>query len=335
MSRELQRLGCRVVVYGRPGENFGCEHDGVLWLPCESYPQGPPGDVFIAWRHAEFAQLATGWKQRYHWLHNRQEKPYPADIAKKVDRILLVSRHHGTDIGFRDIDRRKMYYTSNGLDEGFLRDPGHNEPDRAIYASCPARGLLKVLEMWPLIRHNVPDAKLDIYNGFTPVYEEMARYYDGLSEMKETILERIARSEGVTFHGMVGQDLLAEGFARSGVWLYPTETPETSCITAMKALAMGCLPVTSGYGALTETLGGRDLGPIHEEKPISQSRFRLWSFRRRTVRAMLSGRSKRTNKLRREWSSWARERYSWKKIARDWLRLFAEVEAENRLRRIA
>jgi hypothetical protein len=39
--------------------------------------------------------------------------------------------------------------------------------------------------------------------------------------------------------GMVDQRTLAAAFASAGWWLYPTSFEETSCITAMKAQALG------------------------------------------------------------------------------------------------
>jgi glycosyltransferase involved in cell wall biosynthesis len=221
-----------------------------------------------------------------------------------------------------------LFCTSNGLDEAFLREPGRNEPDRVIYASCPSRGLLTLLDMWPWIKRKVRGARLDVFYGFTPSYDYMAGFYPGLHYLKKVILDRLDQ-DGVMFHGMVGQDRLAEGFAKAGVWAYPSDFPETSCITAMKALAMGCLPVTSGYCAVSETLGGRDLGPVDPKKLISASRLRLWRFRRRVVWAMTHGGGAKLSAKRLEWSRWARTRYSWRTVAESWHRLFAEVEAEK------
>jgi len=331
VTRELAPLGCDVTVYGDPPpESLGVHH-GVRWRPWTEFDQEPPGDVFIAWRHGEHVARAGGFRQVYHWTHNRQDAEYPRDLAARVDRILVVSRDHARDAGFSGIDPRRIHVTSNGLDPEFLREPGRNEPDRAIYASCPARGLQQVLRMWPSIRRAVPTAKLDIYHGFTPVYDGMAQVYPGLNQIRNDVLRLIdeaeQRGDGVRFHGMVGHKRLAEGFSAAGVWVYPTDTAETSCITAMKALAMGCLPVTSGYAALAETLGGRDFGPVHPTKPIGASRWRLWMFRRRVIWAMTKGGGPELMAKRLEFAAWARQQYSWKAVARDWMALFHTVGA--------
>jgi glycosyltransferase involved in cell wall biosynthesis len=331
MSRHLSRRGLRVEVFANPPGGRARCRDGVRWVPFREFDPGRPGDVFVAWRDPGFVELAGRFRQVYHWLHNRPWW-YPAEIAAKVDRILVVSRHHAADPGFAGVDRQKLYVTSNGLDPEFLRDPGDNEACRAIYASCPARGLLPLLEMWPELRRQVPQARLDVYHGFTAIYDDMSEMCPGLKYIK-VACHQLLDQDGVSFYGMVGQDRLAEGFARSGVWLYPTECQETSCITAMKALAMGCLPVTSGCAALGETLGGRDLGPVHPKRPISRSRWRRWRYLRRVVWAMRNGSSAALRAKRLEWARWARARYSWAEIAQDWCRLFAEVDAERQRQR--
>ena len=91
--------------------------------------------------------------------------------------------------------RHKIHCTTNGLAPAFLRDPGRNEPERAIYASCPARGLAEVLETWPSIRRAVPAATLDVYHGFTAGYEAMAVHYPGLHIIKEKVLRLLDQDQ--------------------------------------------------------------------------------------------------------------------------------------------
>ena len=64
--------------------------------------------------------------------------------------------------------------------------------------------------------------------------------------------------------GLVNHSALSRWLARSSWLLYPTQFPETSCISLMKAQAMGAIPLTSRYprSALKETCGTFDLGPV-------------------------------------------------------------------------
>lgn len=328
MARELAVLGCDVSVYCRLSPDSPERDRGVRWLPFQSFSDDEPGDVFIAWRRPEYLERGRKWRQRHQWLHDRWDFIYPDDAAAAVDRVLLVSHDQGTDPGLGRVPREKMHFTTNGIAAEFLRDPGANEPERAIYASCPARGLIDVLEMWPDIRRAVPAARLDVYYGFNGAYQAMADLYPFLDVIREKVM-RLVEQPGVTYHGRVGHHELADAFARSGLWIYPTECPETSCITAMKALAMGCLPITSGRGALAETLDGHDLGPVDPKRAITKSRWRMWRFRRAVIRTMRNGRRPELMRKRFEWARWARERYAWSRVAREWLELFARVEREK------
>lgn len=54
---------------------------------------------------------------------------------------------------------------------------------------------------------------------------------------------------------------LSEAYARAGFVLYPTRFPETGCISVIKAMAMGAIPITSRFvdSALLQLTDGFDL----------------------------------------------------------------------------
>jgi glycosyltransferase involved in cell wall biosynthesis len=64
----------------------------------------------------------------------------------------------------------------------------------------------------------------------------------------------LMKQDGVFEHGRIGHKALNKEFAKSKFWVYPSHFPEISCISAMKAQAMGCVPVTTDYAALAETV---------------------------------------------------------------------------------
>jgi glycosyltransferase involved in cell wall biosynthesis len=325
LSRQFAELGwdTRVFAAPRAARNFA----GVRWFPYQAFASQNSGQVFVAWRNPEFVRLASGFETVCHWVHDRLDFGYPLEIAQQVDGIFLVSRHQAQSARLSAVDPRKLYPGSNGLDEEFLRPPGNNEATRVIYASCPARGLVTLLEMWPAVRARIPEARLDVFHGFTTAYADATRLWPGLEHIKEQVLRLLDRlaPQGVTFHGMVGQDQLAEGFARAGVWAYPTHCCETSCITAMKALAMGCLPVTTGHCALRETLGPWERGPATASGDIHRSWWRRRQYLHCLLRAMKAGTGPGTRADRLAAAAWARQRYSWRSVAADWSRVLHEI----------
>lgn len=119
------------------------------------------------------------------------------------------------------------------------------------YFSAYYRGLEALLKMWPEIRKQVPDASLDIYYGWQS-WDAMS----GDHEFKPRILKLLAelKDQGVTEHGRVDHETLAQAMLDTDVWAYPTEFPEIHCITALKAQQAGCYPVTTNVAALKETV---------------------------------------------------------------------------------
>jgi glycosyltransferase involved in cell wall biosynthesis len=61
---------------------------------------------------------------------------------------------------------------------------------------------------------------------------------------------------GVDYRGPVSQSELALELRSAAALAYPSTYPETSCIAALEAMAMGALVITTRLGALQETLAG-------------------------------------------------------------------------------
>lgn len=59
---------------------------------------------------------------------------------------------------------------------------------------------------------------------------------------------------GMESKGRLSHEELADLMRDTKVWAYPTNFNEIHCITALKAQAAGCVPVTSGFAALQETV---------------------------------------------------------------------------------
>lgn len=145
-----------------------------------------------------------------------------------------------------------------------MRDP------RVLYTSSPDRGLDLVLELWPEVRYQVPEATLGYcYPGY---FEHAARTIPALAEFAERI-RALSRHDSVTPLGPLSQPQLAQLMLSSRVWVHPSWcTPvgdrfyETSCIGAMEAQAAGLHIVASNWGALHETVR---VGRLVGAEPLS------------------------------------------------------------------
>jgi glycosyltransferase involved in cell wall biosynthesis len=90
-----------------------------------------------------------------------------------------------------------------------------------------------------------------------------------LEQRFEPVFTTLRSMPGVVLRGNVRQHELAREFMRSAVLAYPCTFEETSCITAIEAMAGGCAIVTSRLGALPETLA--DAAVFVEGEPGSKT----------------------------------------------------------------
>ncbi len=126
---------------------------------------------------------------------------------------------------------------------------------KVIYASSYDRGLECLLNLWPQIQAQVPDAQLDIYYGWNS-FDAVHKQNPEMMKFKWNIIRKLHELKplGVAEHGRVDHQTLAGKFREAKVWAYPTEFNEIHCITALKAQEAGCIPVTTGCYALETTV---------------------------------------------------------------------------------
>ncbi len=121
------------------------------------------------------------------------------------------------------------------------------EPMTFIYTSSPKRGLRWLIPFFPKIQAKYPNATLHIYRGDDELTLEEKKEFPTLKE------------KGIFYHGSKPNLELAKEFERCQFWLYPTDFPETFCISALEAMAGGCLCICSNLAALTEIVGDRGI----------------------------------------------------------------------------
>lgn len=132
----------------------------------------------------------------------------------------------------------------------------------AGYFSSYDRGLRCLLELWPKIRAQVPEATLDIYYGWT-MFDKMFQTDPVGMRWKWEMVRMISslKNQGVIDHGRVSHEELAKAMKEISVWLYPTEFTEIHCITALKTAEAGMHQVHTGVAALIETAPNATIVP--------------------------------------------------------------------------
>ena len=179
---------------------------------------------------------------------------------------------------------------------------------RCIYTSSYDRGLQHLLEMWPDIKKEVPEAELHIFYGWQ-IFDQFYRDNPSSMSWKDKMMEMM-KYDGVKEYGRIAQPDLVEEYKKSGIWAYPTHFGEINCISAIKAQAYGCEPVVVNYAALRETVqfGRKVEGDIYDKETKD-------AFKVQLIEAL---KNPMPEEKRKEMMKWANEKYAWSVIAKSW-----------------
>lgn len=245
--------GWKVDVFNNAGAYEGV-YDGVgYWDARRGMARQP--DIFVSWR---IPPAFNHGKHNILWAHDLHYGVDPGTQAQvaKWDRILGVSEWHAKMLrNYYELPEQRVSFVPNGIDLSRFKRDMRKIPFQCVYASSADRGLLQLLHLWPRIVAEESTARLKIAYGWDTVDRMIEAGRSDLAQFKDAVMQKISETPQVEFLGRLPQDRLADLYSESWLWLYPTNFLEVSCISAMEAMAGGCVPVTSAAGALKETVG--------------------------------------------------------------------------------
>ena len=256
IARRFAADGWRVDVFTSAGRHEGIYDGDVGYWEPGRLGQGERADVLVSWRHPEAHDLPVEARTRLLWLHDHSHGPRPPVEFLSWDRVLGVSAYHRdylTDA--YALPPEKVGYVPNGVDLARFDPKVKKVPGRCVYASSPDRDLITLLKMWPEIVGSETKPELHVCYGWQNIDRHIEAGRTDMAEFKAECTALLESTPQVVFRGRLPQDELARLYAESYAWLYPTSFLETSCISAMEAMAGGCVPVTSSAGALKDTVG--------------------------------------------------------------------------------
>lgn len=182
-------------------------------------------------------------------------------------------------------------------------------PKLVIYGSSYDRGLEHLLKIWPDVIKEVPEAQLEIFYG----WDLFARFYANNPERMswKDKMDKLMNQPGIIHLGRISHEACIKEHERAGIWAYPTHFGEISCITAMRAQVYGSIPVVIDYAALKETVqyGVKVDGDIYEQETKDKYTKELI--------ALLKD-EKRQEEIREPMMKWAKEKFAWSGVAKQW-----------------
>jgi len=338
VAAALRRLGHAVRVYNSCGAAAG-EYEGVVYEDYQAFGRRSSADLVVVWRWPWLANRLPPDTPKVLWMKDMLEPPAVAAAVDHYRKIFIQSRFHRQH--YSALPEERFFYTRNGIHPEHFDQAIERDPCKVVYGSSYDRGLAHLLEAWPRVKAQVPEARLTVFYGFQAARARCFRlirpswrsYRDenplGFWMYRRSMLAGM-RSTDAQHLGRIGHLDVARQFLSAGIWAYPTAFPETSCITAMKAQAAGAVPVVIPSGAVDETVtfgaktstsandyGSRRLPPqVYDEwEALLISHLRN---------------SPTLEPLRARMAADARERFAWETIAAEWSAEFSNIVTEPR-----
>ena len=159
-----------------------------------------------------------------HW--NYEKFRYFFDIP--TDRSIVIKN------GIESFPQRKIYKKG--------------DPIKLIHHCTPWRGLNVLLRAMQEITD--PNITLDVYSS-TQVYGDQFKKQN--DDQFKPLYEQAKQLPNVNYIGYETNEYIKANMNKYDMFVYPSTFEETSCVSALEALASGVHVITNNYGALYET----------------------------------------------------------------------------------
>ena len=279
-------------------------------------------DVFISLRIWQvFHEGFYPGKRNFLWCHDDIDQPLvkPLEnpqialpIYNRLDGVILLSHYVSQRwISTLNLPLTKLIKSINGIPlNRFTPNPEKLTARKpwAYYSSTPFRGLELLLLTWPYILQHVPDAQLHICSSMK-VYNPKG----DSDEKYQPLYEKASTMPGVTYHGSLGQAELRDIAQQCRVLAYPCIFPENCPISAMEAMAAGCVVVSTLLGGMSEIAWQNPL------IPIADGWLNQWI--REVIRALNDNQYYEQLALQ---NLDVAKYYDWDRVAREWIKFLKQ-----------
>ena len=234
-----------------------------------------PFHTVIVSRYIAFYEMfpTCSFFKSFIWAHDVSLLPYGCELTESqiiqkwncyiTGCVCLTKWHKELFIEKYSKLKDKITLINNGLDIDSFKKIDNTIlkiKNKFIYSSRPERGLDTLLYLWPQILEKMPDATLSI-----------ATYGNFPTNSQEKLLKSIIDNHhSIHYLGKLNPIQLYEEMRSSEYWLYPTNWPETSCITALEMLMSEVICVYYPVAGLPNTIDkyGIQISPGKEIETI-------------------------------------------------------------------
>ena len=242
------------------------QFDNITYIPLNEVHNLVNNTFFntvIVSRYISFYDMfpQTQYYQSFIWAHDTQVLSYGSSLNateiltkynNKINGCICLTEYHKELFNNKyPILNNKINIINNGIIcEKFNISPIiPKQKNKFIYSSRPERGLEQLIDLWPELIKNIPDATL--------VIATYAKFPN--NEFESNLAEKIKKYTNIQHLGCLNEHNLYKEMASCEFWLYPCTYPETSCITAFEILMSKVIPIYYPIAGLTCSLNGNGI----------------------------------------------------------------------------
>src|ERR1051326_958764 len=321
LARELVKLGWDVTVYNNCGHKPLLDA-GVTYRPFWEFNPRDKQDVVILWRWPKPVDWNLNAEKIFIDMHDVTSEGMFTHRGRieKAAKIVLRSQLHRSL--FPNLTDDKIAIIPNGIDLTLLEGTDQKDPYLLINTSSAERSMNALPKLFREVKRRVPRARLQWAYGWELFELFDAKNPEKLQWMRQT--QRDMGDAGIESLGHLGHAEVGKLYQRGAIFAYPTVFPETDCISAKKAQAAGCVPVTTDAAALADSVrfgvkvpcGDPNLWKKRTEPPYgieAQAMQQSWI---EAVVDLLNNPAKRAE-LGAQGAEWGRQ-FAWPQIAARW-----------------
>jgi glycosyltransferase involved in cell wall biosynthesis len=312
VARELAKLDWNVTVYNSCGHKPVVQ-DSVTYRPFWEFNPRDRQDVVILWRWPKPLDWDIKAERIFVELQDTTDEGafMKRDRVAKLTRVFVRSQFHRSL--YPNLPDGKVAVIPNGIDLTLLQGDEPKDPYLLINTSSVERSMAVLPKMFKAVKQRVPQARLQWAYGWGLFELFNATDTKKLQWMKQ--IQRELDDAGIETLGHLTNAEVGKLYQRGAILAYPTNFPETDCISVKKAQACGCVPVTTDFGALAENVQFGIKIPCKDKACgiDDQDARQLWID---STVELLTNADKRSE-LAIKGADWARQ-FSWPRIAARW-----------------
>ena len=187
------------------------------------------------------------------WMHhfvNQKEAQNLGlkDFVQKLDYIVFNSNWNcKKHIDHFEIPKNKSMVIKNAIEKIDVEEKPKDKIN-LVYHTTPWRGLALLLKVFKNL--DLKNVELNVCSS-TIIYGK--KFSSTVGKTYEKLFDDCKNTKNVNYIGFLDNKKVIDLLKKTHIFSYPSIWPETSCISAIEAMAAGCEVVSTNLGALYET----------------------------------------------------------------------------------